>query len=119
MSDWIQLPIKYKGKCTECGNEIAVGEYALWSRASKAIKHVKCKSLAVEKNEIMPDVPELSCFICGKSARCPECHFEADCDRQVVSQACICSPCLEDKQAFSNYKQAFVKKTNRVAKAKL
>jgi hypothetical protein len=116
MSDWIRLLVKYKGKCAECGKEIPAGEYALWSRATKAIKHVKCET--PEKEEKMP-VPILDCFICGRSAGCAECGFEADCDRQLVSQACICSRCLEDKQAFANYQQAFVEKARKVAKVKL
>jgi hypothetical protein len=34
------LMVKYKGKCKECGKEISFGEYALWSKASKTIKHI-------------------------------------------------------------------------------
>lgn len=116
MSDWIRLLVKYKGKCAECGKEIPAGEYALWSRASKAIKHVKCET--AEKEKIL-EVPELNCFICGRPAGCAECGFEADCDRQAVSQACICNQCLEDKQAFANYQQAFVEKARKIAKVKI
>jgi hypothetical protein len=117
MSDWIKLPVKYKGKCTECGKEIPAGEYALWSRTSKAIKHITCESLAREKKEKMPEVvQQLDCFVCGRPAGCTECSFEAECDRQAVSQACICSHCLEDKQAFANYRQAFIEKARKVAK---
>jgi hypothetical protein len=117
MSDWIRLLVKYKGKCAECGKEIPTGEYALWSKTSKAIKHVKCET--PEKKEKMPAVPELDCFVCGKPAGCAECGFEADCDRQAVSQACICSKCLEDRQAYANYQQAFVEKARKVAKVKI
>jgi len=116
MSDWIRLLVKYKGNCAECGKEIPAGDYALWSKASKAIKHAKCET--IEKEE-KPQVQELDCFICGSSAGCAECGFEADCDRQAVSQACICSQCLEDKQAFANYQQAFVEKARKVAKVKI
>jgi hypothetical protein len=122
MSDWIPLAVKFKGKCAECGKEIPQGERALWSRASKAIKHVKCETpekTTEKKEEKMPEVQELDCFVCGKPAGCAECGFEADCDRQVVSQACICSTCLEDKQAFQNYQQAFVEKARKVAKVKI
>ena len=117
MSDWIQLLVKYKGKCAECGKDIPAGEYALWSRTSKTIKHVKCETS--EKKEKVPEVPELDCFICGRPAGCAECGFEADCDRQAVSQACICSQCMEDGQAFANYQQAFVEKARRVAIVKI
>ena len=120
MSDWIRLLVKFKGKCAECGKEIPAGEYALWSKSSKAIKHIKCESPAPEKKKEeekkRPEVPELNCFICGRPAGCAECGFEVDCDRQAVSQACICSQCLEDKNAFENYQQAFIEKVRRVAR---
>jgi hypothetical protein len=119
MSDWIRLPVKFKGKCAECGSEIPAGEYALWSKAGKAIKHVKCEAVSAEKKEFKPEVQQLDCFVCGKPAGCAECGFESDCDRQTVSQTCICSQCLEDKQAFANYQMAFVEKARRVAKVKI
>ncbi len=118
MSDWIRLLVKFKGKCAECGKEIPAGEYALWSKSSKAIKHEKCEARQSEKKEEgkekPQEVPELDCFICGKPAGCIECGFEADCDRQAVSQACICSQCMEDKQAYANYQQAFVERARKV-----
>ncbi len=122
MSDWIPLVVKFKGKCAECGKEIPQGERALWSKSSKAIKHIKCESPVLEKKEEekkkkkTPEVPELNCFICGRPAGCAECGFGTDCDRQAVSQACICNRCLEDKNAFANYQQAFVERARRVAK---
>lgn len=118
MSDWIKLLVKYKGKCAECGKEIPAGEYALWSRVSKAIKHVKCETVE-KKDDETQEVPQLDCFMCGRLAGCAECGFEADCDRQTVSQACICSQCFEDRQAFANYQQAFVEKARKVAKVKI
>jgi hypothetical protein len=119
MSDWIRLLVKFKGKCAECGKEIPAGEYALWSKNNKAIKHEKCEVQNAEKKEELQAVPELDCFICGRPAGCAECGFEADCDRQAVSQACICSQCLEDKNAYANYQQAFVEKAHKAAKVKL
>lgn len=107
---WIKLLVKFKGKCSVCGKEIPAGEYALWSKASKAIKHVKCETV----QEAAPAVKELKCFICGKDAGCATCGFEADCDRSAVSQACICEECL-DKNGYSNYQQAFLA---RMAKLK-
>lgn len=119
MSDWIRLLVKFKGKCAECGKEIPAGEYALWSKSSKAIKHEKCAVQVAEKEEKPPAVPELDCFICGRPAGCAACDFEADCDRQAVSQACICSQCLEDRQAYANYQQSFVEKARKVAKVRI
>ncbi|MEW6604836.1 MAG: hypothetical protein AB1351_09150 [Thermoproteota archaeon] len=116
MSDWIRLLVKFKGKCVECGKEIPAGEYALWSKSNKAIKHEKCEVQKTEKaqQEKPQTVPELDCFVCGRPAECAECGFEADCDRQTVSQACICSQCLENGQAYVNYQQAFVEKARKV-----
>lgn len=103
---WIKLLVKYKGKCSVCGNEIPQGVYALWSRTAKAIKHVKCESVALETSSVM----ELKCFICGKTAGCASCSFEADCDRSLVSQACICEQCMADGDAYKNYQDAFLAK---------
>ena len=116
--DWIRLLVKYKGKCADCGKEIPQGNYALWSRTSKTIKHVKCESdkAGESKNE---QVLELVCYICGKSAGCADCGFEADCNRALVSQVCICNQCMSEKNAFENYQEAFVVKMRKVTKNKL
>lgn len=116
--DWIRLLVKYKGKCAQCGKEIPQGEYAMWSRSSKAIKHVKCESDKSPKGNEDPAMPELECFICGKTAGCAECGFEADCNRTLVSQACICALCLSEKQAYKNYQDAFLVKMRKAAKIK-
>lgn len=118
-SDWIRLLVKYKGKCAECGKEIPQGEYALWSRISKAIKHVKCES--GRPSEIKSDfqVLELECYVCGKSAGCMDCGFEADCNRALVSQACICNNCLSEKDAYENYQEVFAAKMRKLAKVKI
>jgi hypothetical protein len=118
---WIRLLVKYKGKCAVCGKEIPQGEYALWSRASKAIKHVQCPEPAAaavpaggkeEQTAVASTVlvQELKCFICGASAGCPSCSFEQDCNRSVVSQACVCDRCMADKDAYENYQKAFLEK---------
>ncbi|MGI0020713.1 MAG: hypothetical protein ACREAY_09620 [Nitrososphaera sp.] len=108
---WIRLLVKYKGKCSACGKEIPQGDYALWSRASKAIKHVKCETV---EEKAPASVMELKCFICGKTAGCASCSLEADCDRPAVSQACICEGCMSDKKAYDNYQQAFLAKMAKV-----
>ena len=111
---WIRLLVKYKGKCSVCGKEIPQGDYALWSRTAKAIKHIKCETVETAPEE--PATIELKCFICGKNAGCTLCGFEADCDRTIVSQACICERCLSDKNAYKNYQDAFAA---RMAKVKM
>ena len=42
--EWIKLLVKFKGKCQSCENPISPGEYALWSKSSKKIKHLECKT---------------------------------------------------------------------------
>lgn len=125
---WIKLLVKYKGKCAVCGKEIPQGEYALWSRSSKAIKHVQCAepvSVAAEKEgrvamqlapamQAVSAAPELKCFICGKNAGCPSCSFEQDCNRSVVSQACVCEQCMADQNAYENYQKAFLAKASKL-----
>ena len=36
----IKLLVKFKGKCQSCKNPISTGEYALWSKSTKQIKHL-------------------------------------------------------------------------------
>jgi hypothetical protein len=125
MNDWIKLLVKYKGKCATCSKEISAGEYVLWSKSSKAIKHIECKAITTTKkrdedtNRPRPAMAEVDCFICGRSIAYTDCEFEADYDRQAISQACICNSCLEDKNAYQNYQQAFLEKAHKVAKVKI
>lgn len=132
MNDWIRLLVKYKGKCSACGKEISAGEYALWSKSSKAIKHNECKAPAQaitekrgrDKNrQHKTAAGNAYCFICGMpvvvvdNSRFEE--KEDDYDRQTISQASICNRCLEDKNAYQNYQHAFLEKIQRVAKVKI
>jgi hypothetical protein len=120
---WIKLLVKYKGKCAVCGKEIPQGEYALWSRSSKAIKHVKCEVQQEKEKEgegreeqQALETLELKCFVCGKNAGCATCSLEADCNRVMVSQACICESCLSGPDAYGSYQQAFL---SRIPKVKM
>lgn len=109
---WIRLLVKYKGKCSVCGKEIPQGEYALWSRSSKAIKHIACetKQQGDEMRQENEEVFQLKCFVCGKNAECATCSLEADCNRVLVSQACICESCFSKPDAYERYQQAFLSK---------
>lgn len=132
MNDWIRLLVKYKGKCSACGKEISAGEYALWSKSSKALKHNECKAPAQaitekrgrDKNKQHKTAAgNVYCFICGMpvvvvdNSRFEE--EEDDYDIQTISQASICNRCLEDKNAYQNYQHAFLEKIQRVAKVKI
>jgi hypothetical protein len=128
MNDWIRLLVKYKGKCSACGKEISAGQYALWSKSSKAIKHSECNappSATIEKRD--PDAnrqqsmtADVDCFICGKPVAGNNSGFEIDdFGRQAISQTSICNRCLEDQNAYKNYQHAFLEKVHRVAKVKI
>ncbi len=133
MNDWIRLLVKYKGKCSACGKEISAGEYALWSKSSKAIKHNECKATAKaitekrsrdkNKQHRTAAAGNVYCFICGMPVVAVDnSGLEQDGndhDRQTISQASICNRCLEDKNAYQNYQHAFLEKIQRVAKVKI
>jgi hypothetical protein len=131
MNDWIRLLVKYKGKCSACGKEISAGEYALWSKNSKAIKHSECKAppqattekRSRDKNRHHKTAAvNVYCFICGMPVAADNSGFEKEEDdygRQAISQASICNRCLEDKNAYQNYQHAFLEKIQRVAKVKI
>lgn len=116
---WIRLLVKYKGKCAECSKEIPQGDYALWSRTSKAIKHVKCETGTPSEAKKDAGMLQLECYICGKSAGCADCGFEPECNRALVSQACICSQCLSEKNAYEKYQGVFTAEMRKLAKVKI
>jgi len=124
-ADWLRLVVKFRGKCATCAKEIQTGEVAYWSKSSKAIKHIACQiPAAPAKNEDKApqsqlSVLELDCFVCGKPVGCASCSFVAECDRTIVSQACICNACQAEADLFKNYKDAFLKKQQRIQKVKI
>ncbi len=130
MNDWIRLLVKYKGKCSTCGKEISAGQYALWSKSSKAIKHSECKArppatttekIDPDTNRQQPTAAEVDCFICGRPVAGNNFGIEAadDYGRQAISQASICNICLKDKNAYQKYQHAFLEKVHKVAKVKI
>jgi DNA-directed RNA polymerase subunit N (RpoN/RPB10) len=131
MNDWIRLLVKYKGTCSACGKEISAGQYALWSKSSKAIKHSECKASQqpattekrgpdTKRQQTTAAAAEVDCFICGRPVAANNSGFEAgDYGRRAIFQASICNTCLEDKNAYQNYQDAFLEKVHRVAKVKI
>ena len=132
MDDWIRLLVKYKGKCSACGKEITAGQYALWSKSSKAIKHSECntttnssQTVTTEKKQVDMNrqrsmAAKVDCFICNRLVARKDSEFvESDSyGKQSISQASICNECLEDKNAYQNYQYAFIERVRRVAKVK-
>ena len=132
MDDWIRLLVKYKGKCSACGKEITAGQYALWSKSSKAIKHSECntttnssQTVTTEKKQVDMNrqrsmAAKVDCFICSRPVARKDSEFvESDSyGKQSILQASICNECLEDKNAYQNYQYAFIERVRRVAKVK-
>jgi hypothetical protein len=130
MNDWLKLLVKYKGKCAACNKEIPAGEYALWSKASKTIRHIECKTTTIttkmeeDDNDTSRPRPKVAvvgdCFICGKPI--PNTHYgfaEEDYDKKAMSQACICDSCLDNHDAYQNYQKAFIENAFKLAKVNL
>ncbi len=131
MNDWIRLLVKYRGKCSVCGKEIPAGQYALWSKSSKAIKHSECNtsfsSSTTTSEEKQASVAreqskatKIDCFICGRSVARNDSRFMAAeaYGRQATSQASICDECLKDRNAYQNYQHAFIERARKAAKVK-
>jgi hypothetical protein len=133
-SDWIRLLIKYKAKCRECGKEILSGEYALWSRGSRSIKHIKCviredgssSSYIKESNtsfnrsstSFSMEQRDIPCYICSKLTNCLECGIEEKSNKYSniqtkASSICICNECLMDSEAYENYQKQFIAKMSK------
>ena len=80
-TEWILINLKYRGKCIGCGKEITSGR-ALWSRATKSIKHLDCAVSNAKQASNPEDIAFQEqktptrrqyrktivqrCFICGK-----------------------------------------------------
>lgn len=97
---WRKITMKFPGTCIICNKKIEANEIGLWAKGS-GVKHEKCAS---------EEVKELKCIVCGEPAGCPKCEFQDDCDRESVSEMCICKKCLESKDPFSSYQGAVKKK---------
>ena len=93
-NDWLEITIKFRGKCCECDKEITSGQ-ALWSKSTKAVKHLNCPSRNVDNKAIasmsleetathdprkkefatakqrrpLQQTIELKCFICGNKTK--------------------------------------------------
>ncbi|HJT10706.1 MAG TPA: hypothetical protein VJ771_07980 [Candidatus Nitrosotalea sp.] len=94
---WRTIPMKFPGTCIVCKKKIEVNEVVLWAKGL-GVKHQSCA-----------EVMELKCAICGGQAGCQQCEFMEDCDRNKVSQLCICKKCYNEKESFALYQKAILK----------
>lgn len=49
VNDWIKIPIKFSGLCSNCKKRINSGSYAYWSKISKSILHELCYTALFSK----------------------------------------------------------------------
>ncbi|MEO9309490.1 MAG: hypothetical protein ABI337_04270 [Nitrososphaera sp.] len=96
---WRKITMKFPGTCIVCNQKIEANEVGLWAKGL-GVKHEKCASSQVK---------ELKCIICGGPAGCPNCEFEGDCDRDAVSEFCVCKKCSDAKDVFEQYQKAVQK----------
>jgi hypothetical protein len=132
-TDWLEITITFNAKCSECGKDVLPGK-ALWSRSAKAARHLSCDKkignqvktpspmvqnimeTAFELTKRDSAITELKCFICGMKTGCNECEYLTECEQRIVSKYCICKECMEQEEAFHNYKQSFAAKIMKYLK---
>jgi hypothetical protein len=123
-SDWIKLLVKFKGKCQICENPISTGEYALWSKSSKQIKHLNCK-INNNNNETRKE-PEkkslklqLECFLCKTSDNIdPFLLKELLYNESQENSVFLCKLCLENPTSYLRYQEVMLEKVKKIAKLK-
>jgi hypothetical protein len=121
--DWIKLLVKFKGKCQSCKNPISIGEYALWSKSTKQIKHLDCKinknnDTANEQVEKYSGL-QLQCFLC-KSVKnisissLNEFLYHESQENSIF----LCKSCLENPTSYLSYNEIMYEKIKKIAKLK-
>jgi hypothetical protein len=133
ITDWLEITITFNSKCNECGKDVLPGK-ALWSRSAKAARHLSCSkeignqiktSSPMEQNTMETafelikrnsEATELKCFFCGMKTGCNECEYLTEREQRIVSKYCICKECIEQEEAFDNYKQSFAAKIMKYLK---
>ena len=143
-NDWLQITIKFRGKCCECGKQMTSGE-ALWSKSTKAIKHIDCYLRKINnqpnsyattslKESTTPDqekkgfdqqrksiqqTTELKCFICGNKTTFSNDEIDPinhDDYKSKSRHAFICESCLKREDAYEAYQQSFLQRINKYLK---
>ena len=122
--DWIQLSVKFRGRCAVCSKEVAAGEIALWSKTAKAIKHISCQQPSTQAKaqhdikQISHDTREIDCFVCGMASQITvesqSGHYLSD-----ASQTHICDRCASEQGSYKRYQESFLKKMQRIANVKI
>jgi hypothetical protein len=130
--DWIPITIKFRGKCIECGKELISGR-ALWSKSTQSIKHIECSQGNTDqetsnnsrgsqgqeieaKNKRYEETIVQKCFICDKWI---DDEYDSLKYSNFIEGKChsyVCRSCLQNENAFENYRQAFLQKIKKFMK---
>src|SRR5918993_706899 len=120
--EWIKLLVKFKGKCQICEKQILAGQYALWSKSSKKIKHLDCKNNNNNKVKNEPIEKDsgiiLHCSLCGTAVQIiyPN-DFFLDHESQKDS-IFLCKSCLENPLSYLKYQEIINEKIKKIVKLK-
>lgn len=119
--EWIKLLVKFKGKCQICEKQILAGQYALWSKSSKKIKHLDCENNNNNKVKNEPTGKDsgiiLHCLLCGTAVQTYPNDFFLDHESQKDSLF-LCKSCLENPQSYLKYQEIIYDKIKKIAKLK-
>lgn len=120
-SDWIELVVKFRGKCPDCGKAIKPGERAFWSKSSKSIKHVNCYYEYLKKfgTSTKPD-PSIKneCILCKSSKfLLNEMGYENS-DNLQQDPYIICHTCIQDPNCYNRYQQIILEKIKKIVRLK-
>jgi hypothetical protein len=121
--DWIKLLVKFKGKCQICENPISPGEYALWSKSSKQIKHLNCRINNTNETRKEPKKEslklQLECFLCKTSDNIdPSFLKELLYNESQENSVFLCKSCLENPTSYKRYQEVMLEKVKKIAKLK-
>ena len=128
--NWLEITIKFRGKCCECGKEITSGQ-ALWSKSTKAVKHLNCPSRNVDNKAIastsleetathdprkkefatakqrksLQQTIELKCFICENKTKTSNNENDdsvnhVDYYKDKSHHAYICQSCIKREDVY-------------------
>jgi hypothetical protein len=130
--DWIPITLRFRGKCIECGKELTSGQ-ALWSKSTKSIKHIECAQGKAEqetsnsarestirgqeikaKNKRYEETIIQKCFICNKWVVDEYTSFRYSNYVENKSHSYVCQSCIQDENAFENYRQSFLQKIKKL-----
>jgi hypothetical protein len=120
--EWIKLLVKFKGKCQICKNQILAGEYALWSKSSKQIKHIDCKNNNNNKVKNKPIEKDseiiLHCLLCGTAGQIiyPDDFFLEH--KSQKDSIFLCKSCLGNPKSYLKYQEIIHEKIKKIVKLK-